>query len=159
MRCTVTHRGVPLVAIDLRAAETTLDLAPAELLPGYHQVLAPLFRRAEEGERNAENLARGWCMTEEAAIAAEARVADGRRALARLASVERQLELRDLAGALVPTDAIQVMELSFARPDAISVFVQLRESHAPVPAPQQPPLLGQSAAAPVRYAAPDADPN
>ena len=44
----VTHRGVPLVAIDLQAADTTIDLAPAEHLPGYSQVLAPLFRRVEE---------------------------------------------------------------------------------------------------------------
>jgi len=49
-------------------------------------------------------------MTEEAAVAAEARVADGRRALAELATLERELELRDLVGALVPTDAIHVTE-------------------------------------------------
>jgi len=147
MRCTVTHRGVPLVAVELLTTETTLDLAPAELLPGYRQVLAPLFRRAEEGERNTENLARGWCMTEEATLAAKARVTDGSRALARLAAIERDLELRDLAGALVPTDVIHVMELSFARPDTITVFVQLRETHAPVPALQRSPPRTQQAGA------------
>lgn len=138
MRCTVTHRGVPLMAVDLEGGETTLDLAPAALLRGYHQVLAPLFRRAEAGERNVENLLRGWCMTDEARLAAEDRVSDGRRALAELATLEGELELRDLAGALVPTDAIHVTELSLARPDVVTVFIQLRESHALVPAIERP---------------------
>jgi hypothetical protein len=61
-------------------------------------------------------------------------VADGRRALAKLAALDGEYELRDFAGALVPTDAIHVTELSLARPDAITVFVQFRESHAPMPA-------------------------
>lgn len=132
MRCTVTHNGVPLVAVDVESGDRTLDVAPAALMPGYPQVLAPCFRRAEAGEQNAENLARGWCMTEEARLAAEARVADGHRALQELAALEGELELRDPAGALVPTDSIHVTELSFARPDAVTLFVQLRESHAPV---------------------------
>jgi hypothetical protein len=143
MRCTVTHRGVPLVAIELRPTETTLDVAPADLLPGYYQTFAPLFRRAEEGNRNIENLARGWCMTEEAIGAAHARVLDGRRAVARLAALETELELRDLAGALVPTDTIRVIELSVARRNAITVFVQLRESHAPVPVALRPTLRAE----------------
>lgn len=148
MRCTVTHHGVPLVAIDLESGETTVDLAPAALLPGYRQVLAPHFRRLEAGEANTENLARGWCMTEEARLAAEARVADARRALAELAALQGELELRDLAGALVPTDSILVTELSLARPDVVTVFLQLRESHAPVPAVERlaPRVIGAAAA-------------
>ncbi len=134
MQYTVTYRGVPVLAIEFETSDATLELAPGALLEGYRQILAPLFRRAEAGEENAENLARGWCMTEEARVAAEARVTDGRRALARLAALEADYELRDFAGALVPTDAIHVTELSLARPDVITVFVQLRESHAPVPA-------------------------
>ena len=135
-----------MVAIELESGETTVDLAPAMLLPGYRKVLAPLFRRVELGEENTENLARGWCMTEEARVAAEARVADGRRALANLAALERELELRDLAGALVPTDSIHVTELSLARPDVVTVIVQLRESHAPVPAVEGPdPRLNHGA--------------
>ena len=134
MRYTVTYRGVPVVAVEFESGDATLELAPGALLEGYRQILAPLFRRAEAGEQNTENLARGWCMTEEARVAAEARVADGRRALARLAALESDYELRDFAGALVPTDSIHVTELSLARPDVITVFVQLRESHAPVPA-------------------------
>jgi len=53
------HRHAPWRAPgshELHAGETTLALAPAELLPGYRQVLAPLFRRVEAGERNTENL-------------------------------------------------------------------------------------------------------
>lgn len=146
MRCTVTHRGVPLVAIDIESEDRTLDLAPAALLRGYHQILAPRFRRAEAGEQNAENLARGWCMSDEARLAAEARVADSHRALAELAALEGELELRDTAGAVVPTDSIHVTELSFARPDAVTVFVQLRESRAPVPAVERPDPRGNRGA-------------
>lgn len=138
MRCTLNYRGVPLVAVDFDPGETTLDIAPGALLPGYRQVLAPLFRRAEAAAENRENLARGWCMTDEARVAAEARVRDGKRAEAKLRSVERDLELRDYAGAVVAADSIHVMELSFARPDVITVFVQLRECHAPVPAVEPP---------------------
>ena len=134
MRYTVTYRGVPVLAVDFVSGDSTLELAPGALLEGYQQLLAPLFRRAEAGEQNTENLARGWCMTEDARVAAEARVADGRRALAKLTALESDYELRNYAGALVPTDSIHVTELSLARPDVITVFVQLRESHAPVPA-------------------------
>jgi len=154
MRCTVTHRGVPLVAVDLAGDETALDLAPAALLPGYYQVLAPLFRRVEAGEQNTENLARGWCMTDEARLAAEDRVADGQRAAAELAALEGELELRDLAGALVPTDRVHVTELSLAHPDVVTVFIELRESHAPVAAVERPgPRADRGATMPERGAA------
>jgi hypothetical protein len=163
MRYTVTYRGVPLVSVELESGESSLELAPAALLDGYRQILAPLFRRAEAGEQNTENLARGWCMTEEARVAAEARVAEGRRALAKLAALEGEYELRDFAGALVPTDAIHVTELSLARPDGITVFVQFRESHAPKPARVPPsPHATPGAAIPDANAgggAPDASRN
>ena len=151
MRCTITYRGVPLVAVDLETGERTFDLAPAALLPGYRLVMAPLLRRAEAGEQNTENLARGWCMTEEARIAAEKRVADGRRALAKLSMLEADFELRDFAGALVPTDSIHVTELSLARPDVITVFVQLGESHAVVPAVEHPPKPSAYAVSTMRH--------
>lgn len=153
MRCTVMHRGVPLVAVDLAGGETALDLAPASLLPGYYQVLAPLFRRVEAGEQNTENLARGWCMTDEARVAAEDRVADGKRAAAELAALEAELELRELAGALVPTDRVHVTELSFAHPDVVTVIIELRESHAPVAAIERPgPRVDRGATTPERGA-------
>ena len=107
MRCTLTHRGVPLVAVDFETGETMLEIAPAALLSGYRH-------------------------------AAEARVSDGRRAEDKLRSLEQELELRDYTGALVPTDSIHVTELSLARPDVVTVFVQLRETHAPVSAVEPP---------------------
>ena len=153
MRYTVTYRGVPVLSVEFESGDSTLELAPGSLLEGYQQILAPLFRRAEAGEQNTENLARGWCMTEEARVAAEARVADGHRALTKLAALESDYELRDFAGALVPTDSIHVTELSLARPDVITVFVQLRESHAPVPAPTpSSPRPSLGAASPERSA-------
>ena len=45
-----------------------------------------------------------------------------------------ELELRDLAGALVPTDRVHVTELSLAHPDVVTVFIDLRVSHAPLAA-------------------------
>ena len=113
--CVITHHGVPVGLIELPAEGDRFTIA-VQPLAGYGAV-RELVRSAS---------------------IALADVVLGRhpvdpRTLQRAADLGAALELRDVAGWLVPVDYIELTEWPGGTPP-FAAFIRLRESHTPVPA-------------------------
>ena len=128
---TILHRGVPVGQLELAelpagagGARVSASVTP---LAGY-DAIRPLVRAASRAG---------------AALAVGADT-PGLRQFASAAALERNvalgaaLELRDAAGALVPTDSIELTEWPGGRPE-LAATLGLRGGHAGVPAPHRSP--------------------
>ena len=116
----ITHRGVPIGTVELpcEGDRFTVEVQP---LAAY-TAIQPFVREAS---------------------GALADVALGRSAnalaLNSAAALGRALELRDVTGALVPVDFIELTDWPGGTP-AVAAFIRVRETHAPMLArmPEQP---------------------
>jgi hypothetical protein len=124
---TITHRGVPVGRLDaaLTAEHVVVGVDP---LPAYENI------------RNAVRAA-STALAGVAIGGPDQRVSSD--ALRRGAELGRVLELRDAAGALVPTDFIELTDWPGGNPE-VAAMIRLRSSHARMPAPEPPPPLGGS---------------
>ncbi len=129
---TISLRGVPVGVAEFVPVSDLIAVA-VHPLPGYDAV-RPTVRAASGA----------------LADAAIGRVADTPRdeALRRGAELGRLLELRDRAGALVPTDFIDLTEWPNGSPE-VAAMIRFREAHAAVPASLRvQPVRGADARSP-----------
>ena len=133
---TITHRGVPVgnVALPPSGARVTVAVAP---LPGY-EAIRPLVRRASRALYAVALGAPGTPVPRP--LASET-------TLGRAAELGRVLELRDAAGALVPTDFIDLTDWPGGAPE-VAAIIGLRDSHAQHPAPSPVPRIADSGTEP-----------
>ena len=122
---------MPLGTVDLVEPGERLSCAVAPL-PAY-EAIRSLVRAASVALSTAALLGPG----EGAGAGAEQRLRT-QLTLRRAAELGRALELRDAAGALVPTDYIELTEWPGGHPE-IAALIGLRDSHAGVPARVRPP--------------------
>lgn len=133
---TITHRGVPVGTVELPPSGERVTVAVTPLA-GY-AAIRPLVRRASRAL---------------AAVVLGAPGAPARRplasetALGRAAGLGRALELRDSAGALVPTDFIDLTDWPGGAPQ-VAAIISLRDSHARQAAPSPAPRIADSGAEP-----------
>jgi hypothetical protein len=129
---TITHRGVPVGTVELPPSGERIAVA-VTTLSGY-EAIRPLVRRASRAL---------------SAIVLGAPVGPGPRplasetALGHAAELGRALELRDSAGALVPTDFIDLTDWPGGAPE-VAAMIGLRDSHAREPAPAPAPPVSDS---------------
>ena len=136
MRLTITHQGVPVGEVELPTAGERVAV-PVVPLPAYESI-RPLVRAASVA-------------LSQVALAGSGEMAlppvRSQTVLHRAAELGRALELRDAAGALVPTDFIDLTDWPGGEP-AVAAIVGLRDSHAARPAVERPPPLGGADSAP-----------
>lgn len=135
---TIKHRGVPVGNIDLPSSRERVAVAVAPL-PAY-DAIRQLVRSAS---RALSSVALG------ASSAPDLPPMASRSALARAAELGRSLELYDAAGALVPTDFIDLTDWPGGNPE-IAAIVGLRDSHSRVQARVEPAPSADSGAEPPR---------
>lgn len=124
---TITHHGVPIGQIEMLPAGERLTV-PVQPLPGY----MPLQDLVQAASRALADVA--LCRAGLASPQAN-------HALQRGVELGRVLELRDSAGAMVPTDYIELTDWLGGEP-AVAAFIRLRDAHAGVPARVPPPPVG-----------------
>jgi hypothetical protein len=120
----VTHQGVPIGTVELPREGDRFTVAVYPL---------PAYAAIQSVVRSASGA------LVDVALGRPANAAD----LQRGAALGRALELRDVAGALVPADFIELTDWPGRRPE-VAAFVRLRETHAPVLADVLPPTRGDS---------------
>jgi hypothetical protein len=133
---TLTHRGVPIGTVELPPTGERVTVAVTPL-PGY-DALRPLVRLASHALSGVALNAPG-----DPALPPVASTL----ALERGAELGRALELRDGAGALMPTDFIDLSEWPGGAPEVAAV-IGLRDTHARQPAPSPAPRIADSDAEP-----------
>lgn len=124
---TITHHGVPVGLIEALPAGERLTIG-VQPLPGY----VPLQEIVRAASRALADTA--LCNPG----SASAHAAD---TLRRGAELGRALELRDAAGALVPTDYIELTDWPRGEPP-VAALIRLRDAHAGVPARIPPRPVG-----------------
>ena len=134
--CTITYRGVPTGTVVLPPSGERIAVGVTPL-SGY-DAIRPLVRQASRALSAVALGARGG---------SELRPLASETALGRGAELGRALELRDRAGALVPTDFIDLTDWPGGTPE-VAALIGLRNSHAREPAIAPAPLVGDSAAEP-----------
>ena len=123
MQYTITHRGVPIGIADVEATTESIIVAPVVPLPAY-TTLSPTVRAASLALADST-----LGMVVPKGESPERREA----ALALGATLGRELELRDAAGALVSADFIELTEWPGGNPE-VAAFIGFRDSHTAVPA-------------------------
>lgn len=111
MRFTITHRGVPIGTGELES-EGDLGMGDVDPLPGY-AAIAPVVRAASTAMDALGLLGRAGAVQSPA---------EREAAFGRAAALGRELELRDVTGAYLPADSIELMEFSEAGPLAVFVY-------------------------------------
>jgi len=145
--CTITREGVPIGRVELPADGERVAAAVSPL-PAY-EAIRSLVRAA--------SVALSTVVAGEPTAAA-ADQALMQTALRRAAELGRSLELRDAAGALVPTDFIDLTEWPGGHPE-VAAIVGLRDSHAGVRASVRQPIRRDAdAVRPAPSRGVDADP-
>ena len=112
---TITHHGVPIGLIELLPAEERITIG-VQPLPGY----VPLQELVRAASRALADTALSRPTPADAQFAF---------ALRRGVELGRELELRDEAGALVPTDYIELTDWPGGEPE-IAALIRLRDAHA-----------------------------
>jgi hypothetical protein len=136
MRFTITHQGVPIGEVELPAGGEWVAV-PVSPLPAYESI-RPLVRAASVALSRVALAGAGETALPQIR---------SQTTLHRAAELGRALELRDAAGALVPTDFIDLTDWPGGEP-AVAAIVGLRDSHAARPAVERPPTLGGSDSVP-----------
>jgi len=133
---TITYQGVPIGRLEFPAAGERVAVAVTPL-PAYDAVRS-LVREASVALSSVALAGSGE------AAGPQLR---SQTALRRAAELGRALELRDAAGALVPTDFIDLTDWPGGHPE-VAAIVGLRDSHAGVRAVVRPPGIGGTDAIP-----------
>ena len=118
MHYTITLRGVPVCTTDF-IPEGEFVTVPVRPAPAY-STIQPLIRAASAALADVA--------LERHPLAPSDREKDPLR---RGAELGRVLELRDLSGALVPTDFIELTEWPGGTPE-VAAMLRFRDAHAPV---------------------------
>ena len=137
-RTTVLHRGVPIGVGDLKA-DDFMARGDFDALAAY-EALRPIVR---EAQRAADNF--GFLPPDGGVVGGidAAGEAAGDAADALYARVADELELRDIAGALIPCDWIELWDAD----RGFSLMAGVRTSSAPVHAVREQPTQGNDARA------------
>jgi len=120
---TITHQGVPLGTVELDPAQQRVAAAVATL-PAY-EAIRPIIQAASAALRAA-------------AVGGGEADTGSRDALQRGAALGKDLELRDSAGELVPTDFIELAEWPGEDPE-VRAWIGFRGVPAAQPARRSPP--------------------
>jgi hypothetical protein len=134
--CTITYRGAPIGTLELPPAGERVAVAVTPL-SGY-EAIRPLVRQASRALT---------AVTLGTPGAPAMRPLASETTLGRAAELGRALELRDAAGALVPTDFIDLTDWPGGSPE-VAAIIGLRDSHAGDPAPAPTPSMRDSNAGP-----------